>query len=302
MQEELETVNIITENKEEILIARIHQLSKNNFLNNGRSSTENLLGNLQNIEVIRLLEATSNYDFYNTVEEYEEYQECRENIVLHFDSLGVVEENELISTYNLIFEKILASLDSMKVLVVNDLIIVDSTSNSYSITINILTATPVISEVGKINVGCEISNEDYWYPCFDQGKCGAMYEGDFYGLKDGHDMLNEKLQCSFEKPNCSEMMIIYDVVTINYIGQLYYFAASDTYIDLPFNSNDCMGPYYYRGFLNGAIHQINAMKPLGKFVKSGIIDYVTLYPEGSDYIFLGTGRYANYTCENYPDE
>ncbi len=244
----------------------------------------------------QLLEATLNYDFYSEDFEFEFLISDSFEINIHKEESDLIAFANYVESYTDLFDFINSKISDSSQFVICDLSLKEIGVENISISAKLITAYPSPVSSGKSTGVCDFTEFDYWYPLFDDGKCDWS-PGDFAGLKDGSDRIEQKLPCGYASPTCgSGYRKFYYNVTWTYEG---FLSGSNPPNDVfSFFDTDCLSPEDLTEVRDAALYWANYYLPTGKVIKSIDIDFDLIPSGGSDitYNYLAFIYYANYDC------
>ncbi|MFN0274365.1 MAG: hypothetical protein ACKVPJ_01365, partial [Chitinophagales bacterium] len=297
-KEAINEVSIAPASIEEVIVQRVTSLSKahQDYQETSAGKTASY-EDMTVADALQTLEATDNYDFPSDEVYY--YDVLTNNYTLNAATTdGIVSGAEILSVYDAVYDYTNDNITSGRILIVSDMEIDTeaSTATNTVFTVAITTAIPD-PEAGK-EQACDFGSTDYWYPFLNDGKCD-IYAPAYEGVKDGMDILQQKVTCSFGQPTCSigaTHIVIYNI-TSQPLEPIYNTEAG--YVYYYFSILDCLTPAVLHNHKTGIVNRTIEFLPSGKYVKASVLDYGVIAAD--TYYYYAMAYYANYTCVPYSE-
>ena len=242
----------------------------------------------------QLLEATLNYDFYNEDFEFEFLISDSFEISINKVESDLIAFENYVESYTDLFDFINSKISDTSLFVICDLSVKEIGVENISISAKLITAYPSPISTERSTGACDFNEFDYWYPYDDDGKCDWS-PGDFAGLKDGSDRIEQKLPCGYASPICNsgEQLFYYNVEWYYETSFIEPLSLGYRYL---FKLDDCFDPELITEIRDGILYRAEQYKPIGKVIKTIDVKAEVLLGEGSSWSYYTKVYYANYTC------
>ncbi|MBP7399543.1 MAG: hypothetical protein KA954_08150 [Chitinophagales bacterium] len=244
----------------------------------------------------QLLEATLNYDFYSEEFEFEFLISDSFEISINKVESDLIAFENYVESYTDLFDFINSKISDTSLFVICDLSVKEIGVENISISAKLITAYPSPISTERSTGACDFNEFDYWYPMNDDGKCDYS-PGDFDGLKDGSDRIEQKLPCGYSSPTCNSGYTKF-YYNVSYVWDNRLSGSTPPNDLFYYYDTDCLTPSDLTEVRDASLYWANYYLPTGKVIKAMDIDYDFLVDYGSDthWNYIIIIYYANYEC------